>query len=175
MCNTANDNRLSIQNTNSDIINSNKTISIAHLNTQAICSTFDEFTCMLNTQKFVIMTLSETWLKKNPHLLDYVKTDGYEVKFRNREHTEGGGVGLYIRSNIKYKLRNNIANTNTDIEHLCLEVTLRNKNSNLLLGIFYFISQTLIISPNQFGSTSLMTFYSMHASDATTQMLFAEI
>ena len=137
MCNTANDNRLSIQNTNSDIINSNKTISIAHLNTQAICSTFDEFTCMLNTQKFVIMTLSETWLKKNPHLLDYVKTDGYEVKFRNREHTEGGGVGLYIRSNIKYKLRNNIANTNTDIEHLCLEVTLRNKNSNLLLGIFY--------------------------------------
>ena len=137
ICNTANDNRLSIQNTNSDIINSNKTISIAHLNTQAICSTFDEFTCMLNTQKFDIMTLSETWLKNNPHLLDYVKTDGYEVKFRNREHTEGGGVALYIRSNIKYKLRNNIANTNTDIEHLCLEVTLRNKNSNLLLGIFY--------------------------------------
>ena len=66
-----------------------------------------------------------------------MKIDGYEVKFRNREHTEGGGVGLYIRSNIKYKLRNNIVNTNTDIEHLCLEVTLRNKNSNLLLGIFY--------------------------------------
>ena len=137
MCNTANDNRLSIQNTNSDIINSNKTISIADLNTQAICSTFDEFTCMLNTQKFDIMTLSETWLKHNPHLLDYVKIDGYEVKFRNREHTRGGGVGLYIRSDIKYKLRNDIVNTNTDIEHLKLEVTLRNKNSNLLLGIFY--------------------------------------
>ena len=33
MCNTANDNRLSIQNTNSNITNSNKIISIAHLNT----------------------------------------------------------------------------------------------------------------------------------------------
>ena len=28
--------------------NSNKIISIAHLNTQVICSTFDELTCMLN-------------------------------------------------------------------------------------------------------------------------------
>ena len=137
MCNTANDNRLSIQNTNSDITNSNKTNTIAHLNTQAIRSTFDEFTCMLNTQKFDIMTLSETWFKDNPHFLEYVKIDGYEVKFRNREHTRGGGVGLYIRADIKCKLRNDIVNTNTDIEHLFLEVTLRNKNSNLLLGTFY--------------------------------------
>ena len=83
------------------------------------------------------MTLSETWLKCNPHLLDYVKIDGYKVKFRNREHTRGSGVGLYIRSDIKYKLRNGIVYTNTDIEHLWLEVSLRNKNSNLLLGIFY--------------------------------------
>ena len=36
MCNTANGNSLSIQNSNSDITNSNKTISIAHLNMQAI-------------------------------------------------------------------------------------------------------------------------------------------
>ena len=137
MCSTANGNRLSTQNTSSNITNSNKTISIAHLNTQAICSTFDEFTCMLNTQKFDIMTLSGIWLKDNPHLLDCVKIDGYEVKFRNRKHTRGDGVGLYIRSDIKYKLRNDIVNTNTDIEHLWLEVTLRNKNSNLLLDIFY--------------------------------------
>ena len=101
------------------------------------CSTFDEFICMLNTQKFDIMTLSETWLKYNPHLLDYVKIDGYEVKFRNKEHTRGGGVGLHIRSDIKYILRNNTVNTNTDIEHLWLKVALSNKNSNLLLGIFY--------------------------------------
>ena len=135
MCNAANDNSLSIQNTSLDITNSNKTI--AHLNKQAICSTFNEFTCILNTQTFDIMNLSETWLKDNPHLLDYVKIDGCEVKFRNREHTRGGSVDLYIRSDIKYKLRNDIVNTNTDIEHLWLEVTLRNKNSNLLLGIFY--------------------------------------
>ena len=70
-------------------------------------------------------------------MLDYVKIDGYEVKFRNREHTRGGSVGLYFRSDIKCKLRNDIVSTNTEIEHFWLEVTLRNKNSNLLLCIFY--------------------------------------
>ena len=128
---------------------------------------------MLNTQKFDITTLSETWLKDNPYLLDYVKINGSEVKFRNWERARGGGVGLYIRSDIKYKLRNDTVNTNTDIDHLWLQVTLRNKNSNLLLGIFY--SQTLIISPNQYGWTSLMTFYPMHAPGEITQLLFAEI
>ena len=47
----------------------------------------------------------------------HVKIDGYEVKFRNREHSRSGSVGLYIRSDDKYKLRNDIVNTNTDIEH----------------------------------------------------------
>ena len=115
------------------------------------------------------MTLSETWLKCNPHLLDYVKSDGYEITFRNSEHTRGGVVGLYIRADIKYKFRNDIVNRNTGIEHLWVEVTLRNRNS------VYFISQALIISPNQYSWTSLMTFYPMHAPDGTTQLLFAEI
>ena len=53
MCNAANDKRLSFQNTNLNYTNSYKAISIFHLNTQAICSTFDEFTCMLNTQNFI--------------------------------------------------------------------------------------------------------------------------
>ena len=133
-----------------------------------------QFTCMLNTQKFDIMTLSETWLKDNPHLWDYVKIDGYEVKFRNREHTRGGGVGLYIRSDIKYKLRNDIVNTNTDIEHLWLERWPWGIKT-LIYASVYFISQTLIISPNQYGWTRLMTFYPMHAPVGITQLLCAEI
>ena len=106
-------------------------------------------------------------------MLDYVKIDGYEVKFRNREHTRGGGVGLYIRSDIKYKLRNDIVNTNTDIEHLWLEVTLRNKNSNLLLGIFYqpnFDNLTKSIWLDMFDD-----ILSYACSRWKTQLLFAEI
>ena len=42
---------------------------------------------------------------------------------RVERSARGGGVGLYIRSGIKYKLRNEIVNTNIDIEHSWLEVT----------------------------------------------------
>ena len=84
----------------------------------------------------------------------------------------GGVVGLYMRSGIKYRLRNEIVNTNMDIKHLWLEVTLRNKT--LIYSSVYLIIQTLTISPNQYGWTGLMTFYPMHAPDGTTLMLFAE-
>ena len=45
------------------IENNPKKLSIAHLNTQSLCSTFDEFSVLLHTYCFDIMTLSETWLK----------------------------------------------------------------------------------------------------------------
>ena len=40
-----------------------------HLNTQSMTSTFDEFQFMVNELKFDIITLSETWLKNDKHLL----------------------------------------------------------------------------------------------------------
>ena len=42
-------------------------ISIAHLNTQSLASTFDAFHLMLENHKFDIVALSETWLKDNKH------------------------------------------------------------------------------------------------------------
>ena len=70
------------------------------------------FLLLILTRKLFVQHLTNShvcWM--------HVKIDGYEVKFRNREHSRSGGVGLYIRSDDKYKLRNDIVNTNTDIEH----------------------------------------------------------
>ena len=78
-------------------------ISIAHLNTQSITSSFAEFEAMLMRTKFDIITLSETWLKNNPLLLNHVTIPGYKNEFNNREGKRGGGVGLYIREGLKYK------------------------------------------------------------------------
>ena len=38
-------------------------LSIAHLNTQSMSSTFDEFQVMLYHQPFDVIALSETWLR----------------------------------------------------------------------------------------------------------------
>ena len=60
-------------------------LCIMHLNTQSMVSTFDEFILTINQFPFDIITLSETWLKDNRHLLDYVSIPGYVNLFRNKE------------------------------------------------------------------------------------------
>ena len=80
-------------------------ISICHLNTQSMTSTFDEFQFMVNESKSDIITLSETWNDK--HLLEYVNLPGYKFSYRNRDEKRGGGGGVYIKDcSITCKIRN---------------------------------------------------------------------
>ena len=72
-------------------------ISICHLNTHSMTSTFGEFQFMVNESKFDIITLSKTWLKNDRYLLEYVSLPGYKFSYRNRDGKRGGGVGVYIK------------------------------------------------------------------------------
>ena len=65
--------------------NHQKYTSIAHINSQSILSTFDEFAVTLKSYEFDIITFSETWLTNNQHQLDYVNTAGYESIFKHRK------------------------------------------------------------------------------------------
>ena len=73
-------------------------ISIAHLNTQSLVSTFDIFHLMLENHKFDIVALNETWLKDNKHQYKYVQIPGYNTVLRNRENKKGGGVSFYVKT-----------------------------------------------------------------------------
>ena len=59
--------------------------NIAYLNTQFMSSTFDEFQVMLYQYPFDIITLSETWLRNDTNLLQYVQIPGYNFCYKNRE------------------------------------------------------------------------------------------
>ena len=63
-------------------------------------SSFDEFHVMLQEHPFDILTLSETWLKDDVNLLNYVQIPGYKFRYKNRNERRGGGVGfIYQRFN----------------------------------------------------------------------------
>ena len=100
-----------------EILRSNET-SIAHLNTQSMTSSFPEFEAMLSAYKFDIITLSETWLKDNKLLLQYVSIPGYNFEFLNRQNKRGGGVGVYLKDHLQYKVRKDIYQKNSKIEHV---------------------------------------------------------
>ena len=38
---------------------------------------------MINQTKFDVISLSDTWLKKDKHLLEYVRLPGYVLAYRN--------------------------------------------------------------------------------------------
>ena len=89
---------------------------------------------------FDILTLSETWLKENQNLLDYVELSGYDLCYNNRENKLGGRVAAYVRESLKCQIRKKFYSLDTDIEHLCLELQGKNRHSYLLIGLF--ISRT---------------------------------
>ena len=51
--------------------------SIAYLNAQCLSTSIDEFNVKLNSYGFDIISISETWLKENKDLIDYVQIPGY--------------------------------------------------------------------------------------------------
>ena len=112
-------------------------ISICHLNTQSMTLTFDEFQFMVNKLKFDIITLSETWLKNEKYLLEYVNLLGYKFSYRSRNEKRGGGEDVYIEDCITYKIRNDTISLDDSLEHLSVKVKCKNKKSPYLIGVVY--------------------------------------
>ena len=90
-------------------------------------STFDEFQFMINQTNFVAITLWETWLKNDKHLLEYVRLPGSKFACQNWDEKCSCGVGIYIRNVIEVKVRNDILKLNESIEHLWVEIQERKK------------------------------------------------
>ena len=112
-------------------------LRVMHLNTQSMVSTFNEFLLTVTNHTLDIITLSETWLKDNPLLMEYVAIPGFNTEFRSRDTMRGGGVGAYIKDTIKYKRRHDIENLLPEREHLWIEVPGRNRHSKALVGVIY--------------------------------------
>ena len=135
--NTSRDWQLDFDSHLDALVERQKQLSFMHLNTQSMTSTFDDLQLVIQRYDFDVVTLSETWLKDNPQLLSHVSIPGYVNEFRNRDKIKGGGVGAYIKENVKYKRRKDIESRYPELEHLWLEIQGRNKNSHLLLGTMY--------------------------------------
>ena len=124
----------------------NNNLKLLHLNTQSLLSSFDEFKNLIHTYNFDIVAMSETWLKDNSALLQYVNIQDYQLHYNNRDKIKGGGVGCYVKSNLECKRRVDIEKLDNELEHLWLEVSGRNKRSKILIGIIYRSNKFFTVS-----------------------------
>ena len=81
---------------------------LLHLNIRSPQSNGNKLTDLLEMLnfKFCVIGISETWLDDSSQS---VEIDGF-ASFRNlvRENRAGGGVGLFISNDLKFKLRNDL-------------------------------------------------------------------
>ena len=92
-------------------------------------STFNEFSIMLNSYQFDIISVTETWLQDTEYQRNYVQVNGYNTLFKNRTGKRGGGVGFYLKEQPQYKVRTDLTQTYKDLEILVAEIRGRNKNT----------------------------------------------
>jgi hypothetical protein len=83
-------------------------VSLTHLNIRSINRNFNSLTTLLASinNKFSIIGISETWLQDSSHAADI---DGYNFVHSYRSDRSGGGVGLYLTTELDYKLCNDVA------------------------------------------------------------------
>ena len=100
---------------------SNENFSLFHLNVRSLNKNFDNLLnhlSMLNTQ-FSVISLSETWNKdddddeefeneKKNDSSDSFEIKGYEFEQNCRKERQGGGVAMYIKTGVPYKILENL-------------------------------------------------------------------
>jgi exonuclease III len=110
----------------------NKGFKIAQLNIRSILNNIDEFRMYALKHEYDVVCVNETWLDNsvNNHEIDL---DGYDLirKDRNRH---GGGVAMFIRNTINYKIRSDIMPEN--LETITVEIT-KPKAKPFLLSTWY--------------------------------------
>ena len=86
--------------------NGNKGFKIMHLNIRSLIKNIDQFRIYASNNQYDIMCINETWL--DDKISDHeVGIDGYDLLRKDRKRT-GGGVAMYIRNSINYKIRQDI-------------------------------------------------------------------
>ena len=132
-----------------DNIDTKGTLNIYHHNVRSILADGrkDEIDIMLDTinNPFHILAFTETWLKHDN--CETISFNDYEhiYKIRPIDHLldtkeSGGGLSIFIKNNIQYKVREDLTVMLPFIETLFIEVP--HKSKIFLIGVIYRIPDT---------------------------------
>ena len=117
--------------------NSKDKLSCMHCNCRSISKNFQDIAMYMNglNFQFSIIGLTETWLNDNS-LLDSYSLQDYNLIVNNRCRSKGGGVGMFIKSNVKYTRRHDLSHMSDSFESLFIEVT-HSRVKHCVVGVIY--------------------------------------
>ena len=98
-----------------------KGLHFVHLNIRSILYKIHELRVLLSENRISVIAITETWLNSSIND-EEVYIDGYSILRRDRAGDHGGGVCLYIRSDIAFNVREDL--TPDGIESLWIDILL---------------------------------------------------
>ena len=110
--------------------------SVMHVNSNSLLGNFDNF-CELNASVnyiFDVIAVSETHLESSTE--DLVNLEGYIFLSKHRTYKKKGGVGLYLKNNLNYKIRHDIVSDYEIFELLSVEI-INPLNRNIIVTVVY--------------------------------------
>lgn len=110
-----------------------KNLKLGHLNVRSLLTGFNHFSDLVIEHEFDIMCTSETWLN-NTLSTDIVHIPNYKFYYKNREG-RGGGVGIYVRTDLVCKEVFTDFTSIDGLEYLFLDVKI--SKLHLLICVFY--------------------------------------
>ncbi len=95
--------------------------SLIHLNMRSLTRNYANLTNLLANvdTKFSVIGITETWLQNVEHTCSI---EGYHFVHNHRQNRIGGGVGIYLDSNMQYRSRDDISFKDSLIESLFMEI-----------------------------------------------------
>ena len=113
--------------------------SVIHLNIHSAQNKMCEFELYLKSLhvNFSIIAITETWFNDSNH--DLYGLNGYQMVDDYRQSRRGGGVALYIRNSVVYKLRNDLDVFNENMECKFVEIDKCNfeTSKHIVVGVVY--------------------------------------
>ena len=111
--------------------------SAFHVNIRSLPKHFDNLSEYLRSFNifFSVVAVSETWLHKSNS--DLFNIPGYHFISNSREHKSGGGVGLYIQSDMNFKLRIDLQSSENSLYESVFVEIMRPQGKNIIVGCLY--------------------------------------
>src|ERR1043165_7269477 len=131
--------------------NNKQAINVIHVNMRSLKKNFDKLESLLHVAsgKLSVIAETETWLTDDTK--DAFFLPGYSFVSKCRSGKIGGGVGMFIRSEICYLIRDDLCYSNDLIECMFAEMK-SHGNSSIIIGCVYRPPSTNNDSIDSFNS-----------------------
>ena len=112
--------------------------SMFHLNIRSLPSNYRQLDILLSSLQveFDVIGLTETWLTK--HNKDIFNFENYNHICKTRDIKRGGGVSMYTKKGLQYKLREDLSLFDSNCESIFSEITSNVLGKqNIVCGVIY--------------------------------------